>query len=296
MNSMPLADFIKRFNSNDSCLKYLADKKWEKGYQCRKCRKTACIKGNTLYSLRCKYCKYDESPMAHTVFHNVKFALSKAFLICYRMSTKKGASSCEIAKEAGVCQKTAWLFCSKLREAMKSSDKHPLTGEVHVDEMVIGGAEQDKPGRSLGEKKPVLIMVEKVKDGKIGRVYAEKIENYQKVTIYPILKRKIAKDATVITDEYPTYHGLHSLFDDAKMWKSGLGRNFPEVHIQIMNLKGGLRGVHHKCSNKHLEGYLNQYCYRTNRRSMNKPIVLDLINKAIAGKYVSFNDLKLKAA
>jgi transposase-like protein len=296
MNSVPLLEFLKEFQDNDACLKHLADKKWSKGYQCRKCHKVDSFKGNTAYSLRCKHCKYDESPTAHTVFHNVKFPLRKAFLICYRMSTKIGASSCEVGKEAGVCQKTAWIFCAKVREVMKSSDKHPLKGEVHVDEMVIGGAEEGKPGRSLGDKSPVLVMVEKVAEGKIGRVYAEKIKNYQKVTIYPILERKIDKMAVVVTDEYPSYIDLNSLFDEAKMLKSDSGKNFPEIHIQIMNLKAGLRGVHRKCSNKHLDGYLNQYCYRTNRRSMENPIVFNLLDKIIEGKYVSFNKLKLKAA
>jgi transposase-like protein len=296
MNTMPLFDFMKKFHDNDSCLRYLSERKWANGYKCLKCNKEDSIKGNTAYSLRCKHCKYDESPTAHTVFHNVKFPLPKAFLICYRITSKIGASSCEIAKEAGICQKTAWFFCAKLREVMKSSDKYPLKGEVHVDEAVIGGAEEGKPGRSLGEKAPVLIMIEKVDEGKIGRIYVEKISNYQKVTIYPILERKIDADAIVVTDMYPTYINLDSLFDEAKMLKSEKGKNFPEIHIQIMNLKSGLRGVHRQCSSKYLDGYLNQYCYRTNRRNMKKPIVLNLIDKIVTGKYVSFNELKLRAA
>jgi hypothetical protein len=296
MNTIPLLEFISNYSNRASCLKYLADQKWINGYECIKCKCKESIKGNTLYSLRCKQCKYDESPTANTVFHNLKFPLPKAFLICYRVTSKVGASSCEIAKEAGVCQKTAWYFCAKLREAMKSSDKYPLKGEVHVDEAVIGGVEEAKPGRSLGEKTPILIMVEKVDDGKIGRIYIEPIINYQKVTIYPILERKIDKDAKVRTDKYPTYIDLNSIFDEAEMIKSNNGKNFPEIHIQIMNLKSGIRGVHHHCSRKHLDGYLNQFCFRTNRRSMKNPIVLNLIDKVVAGKHTSFAQIKGKAA
>ncbi len=81
---------------------------------------------------------YDESVTANSLFHGVKFSIVKAFLICYRMSTKKGMSTYEIAKEVGITQKTAWIFCAKIRTSMKSSGVHFLEGEVHVDECVIG--------------------------------------------------------------------------------------------------------------------------------------------------------------
>lgn len=44
-------------------------------------------------------------------------------------------------------------------------------------------------------------------------------------------------------------------------------RNFPELHIYIMNIQGWLRGIHHHCSKEYLQGYLDEYHYRYNRRS-----------------------------
>ena len=74
------------------------------------------------------------------------------------------------------------------------------------------------------------------------------------------------------------------------------GANFLEMHQQIMNIKSAIRGIHHKCSDKHLQSYLNQYCFRTNRRSMIKPIVLNLIQKTINGKVITYQYLKANAA
>ena len=48
----------------------------------------------------------------------------------------------------GVTEKTARLFMHKVREAMKSSEGHPMDGNVHVDEFVVGGKEKGKVGRS----------------------------------------------------------------------------------------------------------------------------------------------------
>ena len=293
---MTVIDFLKRFETQQACLEHLSTIKWGKTFTCSRCKCSSYTKGNTYLDRRCKGCQYNESVTANTLFHGVKFALTKAFLICYRLSTKKGMSSYEIAKEVGITQKTAWIFCAKVRSFMNSSGLYPLEGEVHVDECVIGGKEEKKPGRSLGKKKPVLMMVEVRPKGKIGRVYAKRIPNYQKDTIYPILEAHIKSDAKVITDAYPSYDKLNEKFAKAKQVKSMKGANFLEMHQQIMNMKGTLRGIHHKCSDKHLQGYLDQHCFRTNRRTMTNPVVLNLIEKAIVRKVINFKYLKALAA
>jgi orotate phosphoribosyltransferase-like protein len=60
--------------------------------------------------------------------------LLKAFYGVFRYCKKKGISSYELAKEIDVSQPTAWLFHCKRQQTMESSGKHPLTGEVHIDE------------------------------------------------------------------------------------------------------------------------------------------------------------------
>ncbi len=74
------------------------------------------------------------------------------------------------------------------------------------------------------------------------------------------------------------------------------GESFLEMHQQIINLKSALRGIHHKFSDKHLQSYLDQYCFRTNRRSMTKPIVLNLMQKTTIGKTINYQYLKAIAA
>lgn len=293
---MTIIEFLEKFGTREKCLAHLASIKWSNLYSCPKCESKEYTKGYTYLARRCKNCMYDESVTANTLFHGVKFSIVKAFLICYRMSTKKGMSTYEIAKEVGITQKTAWIFCAKIRTVMKSSGAHFLEGEVHVDECVIGGKEDKKPGRSLGEKKPVLMMIEVRANHKIGRVYAKKIANYKKETIYPILESSIKPDAKIVTDQYRTYDKLTEKFANAKQVKSMKGENFLEMHQQIMNMKNALRGIHHKCSEKHLQSYLDQYCFRTNRRSMVKPIVLNLIQKTMTGKVITYEHLKAIAA
>ena len=131
--------FQKRFTDVNDCLYLLADLKWKDGYQCRKCSCNDYTKGYHPFARRCKGCRYDESATAHTIFHNLKFNLLKAFYGVFRYCKKKGISSYELGKEIGISQPTAWLFHCKLQQVMQSSGKHPLTGEVHIDEYVTGG-------------------------------------------------------------------------------------------------------------------------------------------------------------
>jgi hypothetical protein len=99
---MTIIDFLKKFGTRENRLAHLAILKWGNFYSCSICQCKEYTNGYTYLARRCKSCMYDESVTANTVFHGVKFSIVKAFLICYRMSTKKGMSTYEVAKEVGI--------------------------------------------------------------------------------------------------------------------------------------------------------------------------------------------------
>lgn len=55
----------------------------------------------------------------------------------------------------------------------------------------------------------------------------------------------------------------------------------PWVHIAIGNLKTFLLGTFHGVTSKYLQEYLNEFCYRYNRRFVEKQIPNRLLNLAI---------------
>ena len=148
-----LIEFAERFKNDEDCKKYLSELKWDKGYCCRKCGHKKCqIRKD--FSRICNICSTIESSSANTLFHKVKFGLRKAFFICFEMATTtKSLSALQMSVRYGVQERTARLFMHKIREAMKSSTKHPIDGIVHVDEFVVGGHEQFKPGRRSYDSK-----------------------------------------------------------------------------------------------------------------------------------------------
>ena len=270
--------FNRQFKSNEDCLKYIADLKWEQGYKCKRCGSEKHIKGSKPYNRRCLKCKYNESPTAGTMFDKIKFPLLLGFHIAFKIATKKkGMSTLELSREFDLRQKTCWSFKWKIQQAMQSSLKNQLTGLVHVDEFWVGGPEEQKRGRSKGDKKLVVVALEVIDNG-VGRAYAEVIENSSAKELGNFLKKYVAKDARIIADEWRGYSPLKTYFNKLEQIKSDDGKNFKDIHIHIMNIKGWLRGIHHHCSKEHMQGYLNEYHYRYNRRS-HMGTIFDLLIK-----------------
>ena len=74
---------------------------------------------------------------------------------------------------------------------------------------------------------------------------------------------------------------LKKQYPNLKQIPSNGGTNFPDLHIHIMNLKGWLRGIHHHCSKERLQGYLDEYHFRYNRRNHMGAIFHLLIKKMV---------------
>lgn len=264
MNSIK---FNSYFKTQDDCQKYISEIKWEQGYTCKRCSNDKYIKGKKSYHRRCLKCKYDESPAAGTMFDKVKFSLLIAFNIVFKIVTKKkGMSTLELSREFELRQKTCWGFKWKIQQAMASSLTNPLQGTVHVDEFFVGGPEEQKRGRAKGDKKLIVLAIEITKEG-VGRAYAEIIENASSKELGLFIKKYVSADAKIITDEWTGYAPLKKEYQNLMQTKSESGKNFKDIHIHIMNIKSWLRGIHHHCSKEHMQGYLNEYHYRFNRRN-----------------------------
>lgn len=284
MNSIK---FNSHFKTEDDCKKYISEIKWDQGYACKRCSSDKYIKGKKSYHRRCLKCKYDESPTAGTMFDKVKFSLLIAFHIVFKIVTKKkGMSTLELSREFELRQKTCWGFKWKIQQAMASSLTNLLQGTVHIDEFFVGGPEEQKRGRAKGDKKLIVLAIEITKEG-VGRAYAEIIENASSKELGLFIKKYVSEDAKIITDEWTGYAPLKKEYQNLMQTKSESGKNFKDIHIHIMNIKSWLRGIHHHCSKEHMQGYLNEYHYRFNRRNymgsmfdlLMKKMVMNLPNR-----------------
>jgi len=114
------------FSSSDECLKFLAGKKWEKGFVCQKCGNTNYCKGKTPHSRRCTRCKTEESATAHTIFHRCHIPITEAFQLVYLVCHDPSVSTYELSRLLELRQMTCWKLKNRLLECISSR------GEVDV--------------------------------------------------------------------------------------------------------------------------------------------------------------------
>ncbi len=61
-------------------------------------------------------------------------------------------------------------------------------------------------------------------------------------------------------------------------------KNLPWVHITISNAKRTLLGIHHKIKGKYLQFYLDEFCYKLNRRYFGEKL-FDRLAVAMSNNY-----------
>lgn len=278
--SLSIFEFQARFPDEGACIKYLADLKWSGGYICKKCGHKHYCKGHHTEDRQCTRCKYVESASARTLFHDCKFSVLKAFYIVYYVSTNKnGISSTELSRKLALRQKTCWLFKHKVMKAMESSGNLPMEGKVEVDETYVGGQDDKAIGRNGGNKKIVVVSIEKKGKG-VSRMYARVVTGASKKNLKGFMKDHIKPEADVRTDKWAGYKGLEGEFPNIIREKSEKkGKNFPDLHRCIMMFKAWLRGVHH--SVEYLQSYIDEYTYRFNRHKMKEGIFENLITRMV---------------
>jgi len=273
-------EFNKKFFNNAACYDYLMVKKWSKGFSCSRCSHKEYKKGRTGYSRRCKRCGYEESVTANTIFHGMKMPLLKAFHMIFRLTAKKkGMSTIELGAEVGVQQKTAWLLKRKIQVVMKENGKDKLTGDVDIDEMLVGGHSKGTRGRTLVQKSAVMVAVENLPDGRTGNINFRVLDNFEALTMKYAIKEITQPEASLKSDQHQSYQSLSSELNNLKTVPSAEGKNFEQLHKQIMMFKNWLRGIHHKCSKQHLHAYLDEYKYRFNKRNMRRWLFNDTIRR-----------------
>jgi len=107
------------FIDSDKALKFIAEVKWEEGFECRKCGHTNYCDGKSSASRRCTRCKTEESATAHTLFHNCKFPINKAFYIAYTVCVEgKEISSYDYSDQLGLNQMTCWKFRKRIKDCV----------------------------------------------------------------------------------------------------------------------------------------------------------------------------------
>ena len=69
------------------------------------------------------------------------------------------------------------------------------------------------------------------------------------------------------------------------------GKLLPWVHRIISNAKAVIRGAHRGVSEKHLQSYLSEICYRFNRRFWERELFDRLVQACVSTETVTYPEL-----
>ena len=283
----PEASFLtwqKQFQTEQDCSNYLKELKWPNGFICSRCGHD---KGSELKCRKvteCSHCHRQISITAGTLFHSSNLPLLKWFWAIYFMGSDKGSiSALRLSKLIEVNWKTARLILSKVRAAMGHRDSlYRLEGTIELDDAFVGGRRSGKRGRGAEGKTPVLIACEN-RDKGAGFIAMKAVKNVNFETVEQFIKRYLKGKQKVRTDAFKSLKiiGKHQVHEAKVTPGDKVDEWLPWVHIAIGNLKAFLLGTFHGVSGKYLQEYLNEFCYRFNRRFVEKQIPNRLLNLAI---------------
>jgi transposase-like protein len=282
-----LRDAIIYFADEDNAHAFMVAIRWPEGPQCPHCGtfNVRLLSTRRVFRCKAKGCRKDFTAKRGTIFEDSPISLSKWFAAGWLLvNCKNGVSSYEVARDLGVCQKTAWFMLHRLRRAIKakSFDKK-LAGVVEADEAYIGGlfknmhksrrqqvrAESDAAGASTMRGAIGKTFVQAVLE-RGGEVRAQVLETLSLAPRLDFLKEHAEPGAALMTDE-----GYDSPQVDAAFAHEFVNHQIEyvrgNVHCNGVEnfwslLQRGLSGTYVSVEPYHLSAYVDEQAFRYNNR------------------------------
>jgi transposase-like protein len=192
-------------------------------------------------------------------------------------TAKNGLSAKTLERTLGTRYRVAWTMLQRFRVAMVRSERERLSGNVEVDEILVGGVEHGgKRGRGTA-KSVVVIAVEVLAPKGFGRLRMRHVPNASGTNLLPFVCDVVAPGSTVRTDGWDGYNDLPKY--GYMRQKTVLSSSddpahvaMPGVHRVASLLKRWILGTHQgSVTPDHLQSYLEVVTFRFNRRALAQP-------------------------
>ena len=277
-------DWQKRYGTDEACARALAQQRWPEGFICPRCGHDHGYAITTRHRCECSKCHYQASLTAGTLFHSTNLSLTKWFWAIYLAASDKGGiSAMRLSKQVGVSWITASRMLRKIRIAMGHRDSlYRLHDLIEIDDALVGGRRSGKRGRGADGKSAVLVAVEN-RNQHAGFIAMQQVSAVTKKSVAKFVQNHLPPGQRVRSDALASLVAIGKTQHHAARVTppDQAGEWLPWVHIAIGNLKAFLLGTYHGVSSKYLQEYLNEFCYRFNRRIWEAELPLRLLNACL---------------
>ena len=295
-----LLELAEMFPDEAASRTWFEDLLWPDGRYCPRCGSTRTHEASHAKSpYRCSDCRSYFSIKTGTLAEGSNLPLRKwAFAIYLEATSLKGISSMKLHRDIGVTQKTAWFMLHRIREAWADEKEPEFEGPVEVDETLVGGKFRNMHGdkrhearNTPGRKK---VIVAGVRDRSSNYVAAEVIKQADSENLHGFIDRHVTSDAFLFTDEAKAYNKSRRRHACVNHSAREYVRDM--VHTNGIEsfwsmLKRAHKGTFHKFSPKHLQRYINEFCWRHNHRDLDTLDMMGITVSSMVGKRLTYKHL-----
>lgn len=311
---MKLIEFSQHFPDEASCKAEFKRHREEQGVICKKCSTRDAywwLKSKEQYE--CKNCGFRMSLKSGTVMENSKLSYQYWFIAFHLMTaTKKTISALELQRQIGhKYYEPIWVMMHKIRLVMgKRDNQYKLSDELEADESYYstryiqqedeftGVKEELKRGKGSQRKTGVLVMASqrrvtrKVMKNKQLPTYMRPkfikmkvVENGTIAEISKTAEESIDPQSSIKTDKAKSYKKGFAKFNKLEMLDMSIfdaGKELPWSSKAITNSKNLIKAIHHAIDSDYLQNYLNEFCYKYNRRTFGENVFQRLLIAAVS--------------
>ena len=288
---MTILKFAEQFPDENSCKLHYKQAREKQGIVCKKCNCTKHYWLKDKWQWQCSGCRFRTTLRSGTMMQSSKLSFRMWFAAMTFMSfSKKGISALEMQRQLKhKFYEPIWAMMHKIRVSMgKRDDLYNLEDMVEFDEgyFTVETSEKDrenlKRGRGSEQQVNVAVMAESTpledidtgKKSSSCKYFKMKVlKTHQAEEINEIIKDNIEEKTILFSDKSTSYVDIEKYVEahlTEKSSKETTKTTLKWVHIAISNAKKTFLGVYHKMKGIYLQNYLDEFCYKLNRRYFGK--------------------------
>ena len=290
---------FEMFPDNTTAERWLENERWPDGQRaCPDCGSlnTHDVTNRKPMPYRCRDCRAYFSVRKGTCMQSSKLSHRTWVLALYLIEQHpKGYSSCQLAKDLGIPQSTAWHLAHRIRTAWRQHAAR-FAGPVEVDEKYVGGLEKNRHankkrrvGRGTAGKVPVIGM----RDRSTGRLAAQPLSDTTRGTFHRFVQSHAVPGAAVYTDEHASYAGLpdHETVNHKRgeYVRGAVHTNGIESAWAVLSRMA--MGTYHQISPKHLHRYVDELAGLNNQRPLPSLERMAALVRGFVGQRLRYTDL-----
>jgi hypothetical protein len=234
-----------------------------------------------------------------------------AYAIYLMTMTKKGMSAKELQRQLGHKRyEPIWAMMHKIRAIMGIRDSsYTLEGVIELDDAFFTSHSSDdeddenkKRGRGTSKSKVLVMSKMEPQKGRPKKYKKNSSFRYVKMLVIPDsssaainveVQAHVDYQTTVISDKWRGFNNLNEIITKHRAYvipPKEASKKLPWVHTMISNAKKNLLGINHNnIKATYLQNYLDEFCYKTNRRYFGTELFERLMVAAMSdtfyGKY-----------